>query len=113
MTLSTVPEPLNSRVQQAGWIPLRQLGEGGGGTVYLCAKAALIKAVQDIMVHSAAAVQFNEKTLNLSKTLVLTLNNSMVVEKDALAALKVPKAMDAPGTRERLKREISAMKAVS
>jgi len=31
--MPTVEEPLNSRIQQSGWVPWRDLGEGGGGRV--------------------------------------------------------------------------------
>src|SRR5262245_54917265 len=109
MTTNVVPEPLNSRVQEAGWIPMEDLGEGGGGNVYLCVKAGLIRTVEDFMGVSGTAMSTPEKRFKASANLVQNLSNSLVGDRDALSALKIPKALDDPATRERLKREIAAM----
>jgi len=113
MMRTVVPEPINSRVQQEGWIPLEQLGEGGGGKVFLCVNAELIKMFQEFMRHSGPVSNTPERAFEICSRMVRGLDRSLVDERIALAALKIPKELDVPATRERLKREIAAMQAIS
>lgn len=112
MREAIVPEPLNSRVQLAGWIPLSFAGEGGGAKVYLCAKAKMFNLVEQL-VSSGGSVRDPKKNVEVIGGIIQGLSNHLIGQKDALAALKIPRAQDDPATFERLKREIAAMRAVS
>jgi serine/threonine protein kinase len=107
-----LPEPLNSQVQAAGWIPLESKGEGGGGKVYLCVKAALVRSIENLPI-GGGAVRDPQKAFDISSRVIRDLHSSFITERDALAALKIPKALDDPSTLDRLKRETSAMKSIS
>ena len=109
MALETVPEPMNSRIQKRGWVPLDQIGEGGGARVFLCAQAEVVQAFNDILTDASGTVRDPRKDLETCTRLVRTLTISLVSKRNALAALKIPKALDSDNTRERLKREIKAM----
>jgi serine/threonine protein kinase len=110
MRETIVPEPINSRVQEAGWIPLKFVNEGGGAKVYLCAKVEMFNLVSRLM--STGAVVPNLQVADVGD-IVQQLSNHLVRQRDALAVLKIPKSADDPATYERLKREITAMRAVS
>ena len=112
MALNTVPEPMNSRIQKRGWVPLDQIGEGGGARVFLCAQAELVQAFNNLLTDASGPIRDPKKDLDICTRLVRTLSNSLVSKRDALAALKIPKALDDNKTRERLKREITAMQEV-
>lgn len=107
------PEQLNSRVQRCGWIPLALLGEGGGGKVYLCAKAELVKTIEELMQETRGSVSIAGKRSKLAGKVIKDLSNSLVTRRDALAALKIPKANGDSAVYERLKREITAMSAIN
>src|SRR5574337_708373 len=65
------------------------------------------------MAQSGAVVRNPEKSFDVCARLIRSLSNSLVAERDALCALKIPKALDDPTTRDRLTREIAAMNAVA
>ena len=112
MALNTVPEPMNIRIRKRGWIPLDQIGEGGGARVFLCAQAELVQAFNNLLTDASGPIRDPKKDLDICTRLVRTLSNSLVSKRDALTALKIPKALDDNKTRERLKREIIAMQEV-
>jgi serine/threonine protein kinase len=107
-----IPEPIRSRVQHQGWIPLEFLGEGGGAIVYLCAKRELIQTIQDLMQQAGTAIREVQGDVEIACKMVQKLNVNLVAERNALSALKIPKSLDDPATFERLRREIAAMSAV-
>lgn len=114
MSESIIPGPLNIRVQLAGWIPLSFAGEGGGAKVYLCAKAEVFQSVEQLMMgRGSVQMPQDPKHIEVIGRAIQRLSNHLVGQKDALAALKIPKGPEHPATFERLKREIAAMKAVS
>lgn len=113
MSEGIVPEPINSKVQQAGWIPLAFAGEGGGAKVYRCANAEMFQLIEQMMSSGGGVQVQKEKQVEVIGDIVQRLSNHLVSQKDAIAALKIPKSLDKPATCERLKREITAMKAVA
>ena len=113
MNEGLVPEPIDSMVQQAGWIPLAFAGEGGGAKVYRCANAEMFQLIDQMMSSGGGVLGPKEKRVEVIGGIVQRLSNHLVSQKDTVAALKIPKFLDKPATCERLKREITAMRAVS
>ncbi len=105
-----LPEPLNSRIQQCGWIPIELVGQGGGAKVYLCSKAEQVKVIQELM-GARGAVSRPAADLKEAGDILKCLSNGLVRRKDALAALKVPHAENSVPF-QRLKREVEAMRAI-
>jgi|CXWL01.1.fsa_nt_gi serine/threonine protein kinase len=112
MDLNAVPEPMNSRIREHGWVPLEQIGEGGGARVFLCAQAELVHAFNHLLADASAPIRDSTKDLKFCTRLVRMLALSLVSKGNALAALKIPKDHDDSKTCERLKREIVAMREV-
>jgi len=82
-----IPEPIRSRVQHQGWIPLEFLGEDGGAIVYLCAKRELIQTIQDLMQQAGTAIREVQRDVEIACKMVQKLNVNLVAERNALSAL--------------------------
>jgi hypothetical protein len=57
MTTNAVPEPMNSRIQEKGWIPLSQIGEGGGAKVFLCVQTEVVQAFGNLLTGASGAIR--------------------------------------------------------
>lgn len=109
--MADLPEPLKSRVQQSGWVPIEFIGKGGGAKVYLCANVDQISAIKKLMLAPGAVSDSSANTWEAGDILKC-LTTGLVRKKDALAALKVPLLAEDPTAFMRLKREIEAMRAI-
>lgn len=108
--MANLPEPLRTRVEQGGWVPIEFIGQGGGAKVYLCAATDPIGIIQKLL--GARAVVAVPSTKEEAGHILKCLSTGLVRKKDALAALKVPLRLEDSTSFIRLKREIEAMRAV-
>lgn len=106
--MQTIPSDLKAQIRQSGWIEGDRIGEGGGGTVFLCYKEKLLKNLLQF-AREAGTIQPQERMELLCKQSVGNLYRALVLGRDGLAAIKVPHKVDDGPTLERLSAEILAM----
>jgi len=89
------------RLEGSGWIPLRELGSGGGGVVLLCARQRVVAA------FDAYGTQNAESPTPGTSMLEYVLGAAR--EQDGIAAVKLPHFESShPEGKERFRREVEA-----
>ena len=107
--MENLPDNLTAEVKQTGWLPDDKIGEGGGGTTFLCYKTAMIASLEDFMKLSGPTVRTPGQSEKMCKFLVKTFLENMVWSQDGLAVVKTPHSIKGKEGLERLHKEITAM----
>jgi serine/threonine protein kinase len=107
--LESIPPDLQKQIQKAGWVVVKEIGSGGGGTVYRCVSQKLIEGAKPFMTNPGPVTFPTEKTASQIDNLwqILYSDNQEIV------ALKIPHGIDDYKTRERMKREIHGMQSIA
>src|SRR5450631_2150797 len=103
-------------LERSNWRPIREIGRGGGGAVYLCANMRLVKLfdafgdrIQNLAIRRHAGSGISEA---LPEFTVESLVEGLVASAragDGVAAVKIPHAESGEAV-ERFRREVEAMR---
>jgi serine/threonine protein kinase len=94
-------EDVRTRLEGSGWIPIRELGSGGGGVVLLCANQRVLAAI-DSYAEASVDPPGGEMS-RLERVLGAARDN------DGIAAVKLPRLDSGhPEDQERFRREVEA-----
>ena len=90
-----------ARLDGSGWIPIRELGSGGGGLVLLCANQRVQTAIDS---YSSTGMSPSGGRGSLLASILAAAR-----DKDGIAAVKLPhRDFDRPEDQERFRREVEA-----
>jgi serine/threonine protein kinase len=104
-------EEIRASIEKSGWHLGREIGSGGGAKIFLCLKSPLVDSLNYFMKQCGTVVKEVSPTSVCLKMLD-SLYHSFLPGSSNVAAVKVPKILDEPSERERLKREIEALQAI-
>jgi serine/threonine protein kinase len=112
--MESFPNDLLESLRKSGWYAGRKIGKGGGAVVYLCFKISLIDSLKKFMTQSGTSIlpqgQLKE---DFCISLFDSIYHGILLPSDAVGAVKVPKALTEQVEKERMKREIVALKAIT
>jgi serine/threonine protein kinase len=110
-----IAEDIIKQVVSAGWLvppPHEPFDEGGGAHVYLCYKRDLVASLESFARSTAPVVGARpDASGELACKALGALHHALIVDKTAVAVLKVPKLEK--GTPQRARREVDAMRKLS
>lgn len=114
--MADVPDHIVRRLTHTLWSPLRKLGSGGGGVVYLSVDRRLAETLQTAAAESMRTVgsqPADGSSKPLSGALESLIQNVLRTTRDrgGFAAIKVPHSEVTAADQRRLGREVEAMKS--
>ncbi len=98
-------------LRESGWLLGREIGSGGGAKIFLCLKISLVDSMKYFMDESRAVMR-SVDTENVCLNMFDNLYHSSLPGSLNVGAVKVPKALEEPSERGRLKREIEALESI-
>lgn len=111
MPIDAATQRIADDLRKHGWILGDRLGGGGGGDVYRCYSAQFASAVTaDMDQASPSGVGGIEERIVATTRVMGALHRVFETENDLIAAVKITKAPATEGERERVAREIEAMR---